>query len=141
MVVVVLVIVCYIFEDECVGFVDVVLMVCELFELDFYYLWSLSFEQVVECVLVCEVVVFVVDKWVIKVDGIILNIYQGCWVYGNSYGFIGGYVSIWYSFSCVMIVEGEGQMQCDYWYDVNCCGEVLVSVELIGWCVVECVVS
>ncbi|MGI1085407.1 metallopeptidase TldD-related protein, partial [Pseudomonas aeruginosa] len=34
--------------------------------------------------------------------------------------------------SCVMIAEGEGQMQRDYWYDVNRRGEALASAESIG---------
>ncbi len=31
-----------------------------------------------------------------------------------------------------MIAEGEGQMQRDYWYDVNRRGEALASAESIG---------
>ncbi|MGO1273112.1 MAG: metallopeptidase TldD-related protein, partial [Pseudomonas helleri] len=53
-------------------------------------------------------------------------------VYGNSNGFIGGSASTRHSLSCVMIAEGDGQMQRDYWYDVNCQGELLMDAVSIG---------
>ena len=58
--------------------------------------------------------------------------HQGCRVYGNSHGFIGGYASTRHSLSCVMIAEADGQMQRDYWYDVNRQGNLLASPESIG---------
>jgi PmbA protein len=48
-------------------------------------------------------------------------------VYGNSHGFIGGYASTRHSLSCVMIAEADGQMQRDYWYDVNRQGNLLAD--------------
>jgi PmbA protein len=53
-------------------------------------------------------------------------------VYGNSHGFVGGYASTRHSLSCVMIAEKDGQMQRDYWYDVNREGHLLASPEAIG---------
>src|SRR5690606_19915786 len=61
-----------------------------------------------------------------------LSSHQGCRVYGNSHGFIGGYTSSRHSLSCVMIAEQAGQMQRDYWYDVNRRAERLESPALIG---------
>lgn len=85
-----------------------------------------------ERALTCEAAAFAADKRVTKADGTTLNTHQGCRVYGNSHGFIGGYASTRHSLSCVMIAEGEGQMQRDYWYDVNRRGEALASAESIG---------
>ena len=51
---------------------------------------------------------------------------------GNSHGFIGAYASTRHSLSCVMIAEGEGQMQRDYWYDVNRIGTLLADPQSIG---------
>lgn len=53
-------------------------------------------------------------------------------MYGNSNGFIGGYASTRHSLSCVMIAEADGQMQRDYWYDVNRQGELLADPRSIG---------
>lgn len=53
-------------------------------------------------------------------------------MYGNSHGFIGGYASTRHSLSCVMIAEGDGQMQRDYWYDVNRQGNLLADPRSIG---------
>ncbi|KSQ64736.1 metalloprotease PmbA [Pseudomonas aeruginosa] len=96
-------------EDECAGLADAALMARELPELDLYHPWSLSPEQAVERALACEAAAFAADKRVTKADGTTLNTHQGCRVYGNSHGFIGGYAS-----------------------DVNRRGEALASAESIG---------
>jgi PmbA protein len=61
-----------------------------------------------------------------------LSTHQGCRVYGNSHGFVGGYASTRHSLSCVMIAEANGQMQRDYWYDVSRQGELLADPVSIG---------
>ncbi|MGS8174152.1 metallopeptidase TldD-related protein [Pseudomonas aeruginosa] len=119
-------------EDECAGLADAALMARELPELDLYHPWSLSPEQAVERALACEAAAFAADKRVTKADGTTLNTHQGCRVYGNSHGFIGGYASTRHSLSCVMIAEGEGQMQRDYWYDVNRRGELFAPEIAVG---------
>ncbi|SDI42568.1 metalloprotease PmbA [Pseudomonas panipatensis] len=119
-------------EDECAGLADAALMARELPDLDLYHAWSLTPDEAVERALVCEAAAFAADARVTKADGTTLNTHHGCRVYGNSHGFIGGYASTRHSLSCVMIAEGEGQMQRDYWYDVNRRGELLDSPENIG---------
>ncbi|MGP9824202.1 metalloprotease PmbA [Ectopseudomonas khazarica] len=119
-------------EDECAGLADVALMARELPELDLYHPWAISPEQAVEQALACEAAAFAADPRIRNADGTSLNTHQGCRVYGNSHGFIGGYASTRHSLSCVMIAEGEGQMQRDYWYDVNRQGELLADAAGIG---------
>ncbi|WP_457787956.1 metalloprotease PmbA [Pseudomonas sp. PL-6] len=119
-------------EDECAGLADAALMARELPELDLYHPWSISPEQAVEQALVCEAAAFAADARVNNADGTSLNTHQGCRVYGNSHGFVGGYASTRHSLSCVMIAGGEGQMQRDYWYDVNRQGELLADAGEIG---------
>lgn len=119
-------------EDECAGLADAALMARELPELDLYHPWSISPEQAVEQALVCEAAAFAADARVNNADGTSLNTHQGCRVYGNSHGFVGGYASTRHSLSCVMIAGGEGQMQRDYWYDVNRQGELLADASEIG---------
>jgi PmbA protein len=128
-------------EDECAGLADAALMARELPELDLYHPWSITPEQAVEQALVCEAAAFAADPRIKNADGTSLNTHQGCRVYGNSHGFIGGYASTRHSLSCVMIAEGGGQMQRDYWYDVNRQGELLAGAEGIGQRAAERAVS
>ena len=119
-------------EDDCAGLPDAALMPSELPELDLYHPWSITPEQAIERALECEAAAFPPDPRIKNADGTSLNSHQGCRVYGNSHGFIGGYASTRHSLSCVMIAEGEGQMQRDYWYDVSRQGEALADPQSIG---------
>ncbi|OHC49890.1 MAG: metalloprotease PmbA [Pseudomonadales bacterium RIFCSPLOWO2_02_FULL_63_210] len=119
-------------EDEAAGLADAALMARELPQLDLYHAWAISPEQAIEQALRCEAAAFAADKRVKNADGTTLNTHQGCRVYGNSHGFIAGYASTRHSLSCVMIAEDGGQMQRDYWYDVNRQGELLADAAGIG---------
>ena len=119
-------------EDDCAGLADPALMARDLPDLNLYHGWSITPDQAIERALACEAAAFATDKRVTKADGTTLNTHQGCRVYGNSHGFVGGYASTRHSLSCVMIAEGEGQMQRDYWHDVNRRGELLATPESIG---------
>ena len=119
-------------EDDCAGLADAALMARELPDLDLYHPWGIAPEQAVELALACEAAAFATDKRISNADGTSLSTHQGCRVYGNSHGFVGGYASTRHSLSCVMIAEGEGQMQRDYWYDVNRQGELLADPLSIG---------
>lgn len=119
-------------EDDCAGLADAALMARELPDLDLYHPWAVAPEQTVELALACEAAAFATDKRISNADGTSLSTHQGCRVYGNSHGFVGGYASTRHSLSCVMIAEGEGQMQRDYWYDVNRQGELLADPQSIG---------
>ena len=119
-------------EDECAGLADAALMARNLPDLDLYHPWSISPEQAVEQALICETAAFEADSRISNADGTTLNTHQGCRVYGNSHGFVGGYASTRHSLSCVMIAENQGQMQRDYWYDVNRLGTLLADPVSIG---------
>lgn len=119
-------------EDEAAGLADAALMARELPQLDLYHAWAISPEQAIEQALRCEAAAFATDTRVKNADGTTLNTHQGCRVYGNSHGFIAGYASTRHSLSCVMIAEDGGQMQRDYWYDVNRQGELLADAAGIG---------
>ncbi|KFX68440.1 peptidase PmbA [Pseudomonas taeanensis MS-3] len=119
-------------EDDCSGLADAALMATELPQLDLYHPWAISPEQAIEQALVCEAAAFAADTRIKNADGTTLNTHQGCRVYGNSHGFVSGYASTRHSLSCVMIAEDGGQMQRDYWYDVNRQGELLSDAASIG---------
>nr|WP_288453880.1 metalloprotease PmbA [uncultured Pseudomonas sp.] len=119
-------------EDESAGLADAALMARDLPDLDLYHAWDITPEQAVERALTCEAAAFDTDARIRNADGTSLGTHQGCRVYGNSHGFIGGYASTRHSLSCVMIAESEGQMQRDYWYDVNRQGNLLADAASIG---------
>ena len=119
-------------EDECSGLADPALMARDLQDFDLYHAWDITPEQAIEKALACEAAAFDADARIKNADGTTLSTHQGCRVYGNSNGFVGGYASTRHSLSCVMIAEGDGQMQRDYWYDVNRQGELLADPQSIG---------
>lgn len=119
-------------EDDCSGLADAALMARDIPDLDLYHDWGIEPEQAIEMALACEAAAFEADKRILNADGTSLNTHQGVRVYGNSHGFIGGYASTRHSLSCVMIAEGDGQMQRDYWYDVNRQGQLLADPRNIG---------
>ena len=106
-------------EDAFSGLAEAGLMAREMADLDLYHPWNLTPEQSVELALECEAAAFAADSRISNADGTSLSTHRGCRVYGNSHGFVGSYASTRHSLSCVMIAERDGQMQRDYWYDVN----------------------
>ncbi|VVM65798.1 Metalloprotease PmbA [Pseudomonas fluorescens] len=119
-------------EDESSGLADKALMAKDLKDFDLFHAWDITPEQAIELALTCEAAAFDADTRIKNADGTTLNTHQGCRVYGNSHGFIGGYASTRHSLSCVMIAEANGQMQRDYWYDVSRQGELLANPVSIG---------
>ncbi|UYZ85029.1 metalloprotease PmbA [Entomomonas sp. E2T0] len=119
-------------EDDCAGLAEPEQMAKDLPDLELFYPWDITPEQAINTLLECEAAAFTTDKRITNADGTSLNTWNGCRVYGNSNGFIGGYASTNHSISCVMIGEENGQMQRDYWYDVKLAGEQLESATAIG---------
>jgi PmbA protein len=107
-------------------------MARDLQDFDLFHQWDITPEQAIEQALACEAAAFATDSRIKNADGTTLSTHQGCRVYGNSHGFIGGYASTRHSLSCVMIAEADGQMQRDYWYDVNRQGNLLTDPAIIG---------
>ncbi|MBB3104696.1 metalloprotease PmbA [Azomonas macrocytogenes] len=119
-------------EDEFAGLADPQLMARDLADLDLFHPWDITPEQAIEQALACEAAAYETDSRIRNADGTSLNTHQGCRAYGNSNGFIGGYNSTRHSLSCVMIAESDGQMQRDYYYDVNRIGPELATPSVIG---------
>ena len=119
-------------EDESSGLADKALMAKDVQDFDLFHAWDITPEQAIELALTCEAAAFDADARIKNADGTTLSTHQGCRVYGNSHGCIGGYASTRHSLSCVMIAEANGQMQRDYWYDVNRQGDLLADPASIG---------
>lgn len=128
-------------EDECAGLANAELMAKELPELDIWYPWDITPEQAIELALECEAAAFAADTRISKADGTSLNTDNGCTVYGNSHGFIGGYAGTRHSLSCVMIAGQDDKMQRNYWYDYARNANNLASVQSIGQRAAERTVS
>ncbi|MCL4115606.1 UNVERIFIED_CONTAM: hypothetical protein GTU68_056357 [Idotea baltica] len=122
----------YTSEDKHAGLPDASLMAKEIIPLDLYHSWDITPEEAIEQALVCEQAAFDVDKRITNTDGTSLNTHKGCRVYGNSRDFLGGYASTRHSFSCTMIAEQNNQKQRDYWYDINCRHDLLMSAISLG---------
>ena len=119
-------------EDESSGLADKALMAREVQDFDLFHAWDITPEQAIEQALICEAAAFDADSRIKNADGTTLSTHQGCRVYGNSNGFIGGSASTLHSLCFVMIAEENGQMQRDYWYDVNRQGDLLADPVSIG---------
>lgn len=121
---VVLDIVCYMLLDLCVGVVDKELLVFDVLDLDLFYLVEVILDEVIELVVCVEQVFLKVDKCIINIEGGSFNSYYGIKVFGNSYGMLQGYCFMCYLFLSCVIVEENGDMECDYVY-------------IIGWVMVD----
>ncbi|PVZ12338.1 MULTISPECIES: metalloprotease PmbA [unclassified Pseudomonas] len=119
-------------EDPSSGLAEASLMCKQVEDFDIYHPWAITPDQAVELALAAEAAAFDADPRITNADGSTVNVHQGCRVYGNSHGFIGGYAATRNTLSCVMIAEADGQMQRDYWYDFNRRGELLASPQSIG---------
>ncbi len=104
-------------EDPCVGLADPELMATDYPELSLYHPWDISVDEAVNLAIGCENVGRH-HASITNSDGVSLNTYQGYQMYGNSYGFKGGYATTRHNVSCVLIAgEGSG-MKRDYYYTV-----------------------
>lgn len=106
-------------EDEYAGLADPEQMASDLPDLDLFHPWSVDADQARELALSCEAAGLGYDKRVVNSDGAAVSTGQMCRVYGNSHGFVGGYLGTRHSMSCMLIGEDNGGMQRDYWYTVS----------------------
>lgn len=118
-------------EDPYAGLADAQQMARQLPDLDLFHPWPITPEQAAGLALSCEAAALGSDAC-ISTDGATFNGHQGCWVYGNSHGFVGGYAGSRYALSCVAIAQDQGAMQRDYWYDVNRQGALLEDPQRLG---------
>lgn len=122
----------YTSEDECSGLADADLMATYLPDLDLFHPWPLQPDAAIELARECEQAARDVDKKITNSEGATVNTHQGCRVYANSHGFMGGYLSSRHSISCVVLAEHDGDMQRDYWYSVARAQQDLENVKTIG---------
>ena len=94
------------------------LMTKDFPELDLCHPGDQSAEYAIEQALACERHGLDLDKRIINSDGAHYGSHTGFRVYGNSHGFLGGYLQSRHNLSCVLIAKEGERMQRDMSYSV-----------------------
>lgn len=108
------------------------LMASDYPELELCYPGDQSPEYAIEQALQCERHGLQLDNRIVNSDGAHYGSHTGFKVYGNSHGFIGGYLQSRHNLSCVLIAEQDGKMQRDVSYSVARKVSDLASPELVA---------
>ena len=103
-------------EDECAGLPDADTIARDVPDLDLFHPWQIEPDRARDLAVACEAAALAVDKRIGNSEGATLSSHQGVRVFGNSLGFVGGFPSSVHSLSCVVIAQGNEEMQRDYWY-------------------------
>lgn len=119
-------------EDPFNGLADAELMAKQIEDLELYYPHEAAPAELEALAASAETAALDSDARIINSDGASANAHTGAKVYGNSHGFLNGYVSSRYSLSCVVIGEQDGHMQRDYDYTVARRFEDLWTPEAVG---------
>ena len=122
----------YTADDDCAGLADAELLAQDYPQLDLYYPWELSVEEVIELAKQCEQAAYAVDKRITNSEGATVSVSESQFIYANSLGFMGGYPLSRHSISCAMIAEQGDSKQRDYWYSVARDAVDLETAESIG---------
>lgn len=105
-------------EDKAAGLADVHRMATEFPDLQLYYPWSLGADQAIDLARECEAAALDHDKRINNSEGATVSSHEGCSVYGNSHGFLAGYMDSQHSLSCAVLAAEGSDMQRDYEFTV-----------------------
>ncbi len=119
-------------EDPFNGLADAELMAKQIDDLELYYPHETTPAELEALAARAETAALDADARIKNSDGASANAHTGAKVYGNSHGFLNGYVSSRYSLSCVVIGEQDGHMQRDYDYTVARRFDDLWTPETVG---------
>jgi PmbA protein len=122
----------YTSEDPCTGLADADLMATNFHDLDLYHPWNIEPQAVIDMALECENAALDYDERIVNSEGASVDLSAGLSVYGNSHGFLQAQHKTRHSLSCSVIGESNGNMQRDYWYDVNRKPDSLASARSVG---------
>lgn len=119
-------------DDPYAGLPDENLMAKDIADLDLYHPWNVSAEEAMELAKKCEDAARAEDKRITNSEGGSVSSHSGIRVYGNTQGFLNGYLTSRHSMSCTVIAGQNDAMQRDYWYSVNRDASKLESAVDIG---------
>ena len=122
----------YTSEDPCAGLAEAELMATEFADLDLFHPWDIEPQAVIDLALECENTALEFDPRIVNSEGASVDQSAGASVYGNSHGFLQAQHRTRHSISCAVVGESGGNMQRDYWYDVNRHPGHLASARSIG---------
>ena len=108
----------YTTADPFAGLADAAAMATEVLDLDLCHPADQSAEFALSQALACERHGLAQDPRIVNSDGAGYSSHVGFRVYGNSHGFIGGYLQSRHSLSCSLIGQTEQGMERDYSYSV-----------------------
>jgi PmbA protein len=119
-------------EDEAAGLPETDMLATDVPDLDLNHPWPIEPDAARDLAVTCEAAALAVDKRIGNSEGATLSSHRGLRVFGNSLGFVGGYASSLHSLSCVVVAQGDGEMQRDYWYSSMRDWRELEDAESIG---------
>jgi len=119
-------------EDEAAGLPEADMLATDVPDLDLNHPWPIEPDAARDLAVTCEAAALAVDKRIGNSEGATLSSHRGLRVFGNSLGFVGGYASSLHSLSCVVVAQGDGEMQRDYWYSSMRDWRDLEDAESIG---------
>ncbi|MCE9679810.1 metalloprotease PmbA [Shewanella sp. AS1] len=119
-------------EDPFNGLADADLMAKQIEDLALFYPYDTDPGELEQLAVRAEEAALSSDSRIKNSDGASANAHTGVKVYGNSHGFLDGYLSSRYSLSCVVIGEQDGNMQRDYDYTVARKFDELWTPEKVG---------
>ena len=119
-------------EDACAGLPDPDTLAREVPDLDLSHPWDLEAEAGIELAKRCEAAALGFDPRVTNSEGASVGAHRSLRVYGNSLGFLGGYPSTYYSVSCVVMGQQDGEQERDYWYTAARDWRTLEDAEAVG---------
>jgi PmbA protein len=118
--------------DPCAGLADPERMATDLKDLDLYHPWALDAPAAEALARECEAAGLGFDDRIRNSDGASVSTLRSARVYGNTHGFVGGYVGSRHSLSCVLIAADDAGMQRDYWYSTSRDADRLEAAAALG---------
>ncbi len=118
--------------DPCHGLAERRFLARQPADLDLFQPWAVSVDEAIELTQRCERTALAVDGRIVNSEGATFSSHDGLRAYGNSNGFVGGYLSSRHSLSCSVISEQDGAMERDYGFTVARDPRDLLSPERVG---------
>ena len=119
-------------EDPCNGLADAELLAKDIPDLSLCHPWGLEAPAAIDLALECEAAALNQDKRLSNSEGATVGTQDGAQFYGNSHGFMAGYLDSEHSMSCAVLAIDGSDMQRDYEYTVARDPGELASPESVG---------
>ena len=119
-------------EDPCSGLADPEYLATDIPDLSLCHPWGLEAPRAIELALACEAAALNQDKRLSNSEGATVSTQAGAQFYGNSHGFMAGYLDSEHSMSCAVLAIDGSDMQRDFEYTVARDPGELASAESVG---------